>query len=141
MGMNINKMYEALKTGLVEAQEDPFDVAELFHLYEVQKYMSVTNHGWSGYNQLANLKIWEGLPADVRRSIERNTVKFVSRQRADTASLNKVLRARLTHQGMIFNEADVASFRAKLGPFYPRWKQSIGERAWSLLEGHVGKLG
>lgn len=141
MSMNINKMYEALKTGLVEAQEDPFDVAELFHLYEVQKYMSVTNHGWSGYNQLANLKIWEGLPGDVRRSIERNTVKFVSQQRADTASLNKVLRTRLAQHGMIFNEADVASFRAKLGSFYPRWRQSIGERAWSLLEGHVGKLG
>ncbi len=30
MGMNINKMYEALKTGVVEAQEDPLDVAELF---------------------------------------------------------------------------------------------------------------
>jgi TRAP-type C4-dicarboxylate transport system substrate-binding protein len=65
----------------------------------------------------------------------------VSLQRADTASLNKVLRARLTQQGMIFNEADVVSFRAKLGPFYPRWKQSIGECAWLLLERHVGKLG
>jgi hypothetical protein len=40
---------------------------------------------------------------------------------------------------MIFNDADVASFRAKLGPFYARWKRSIGDRAWSLLEAHVGK--
>lgn len=140
MGMNINKMYEALKSGVVEAQEDPLDVAELFHLYEVQKYMSMTNHSWSGYNQLANLKIWQGLPADVRQSIERNTVKFVRLQRADTAALNKELRARLTQRGMMFNDADVASFRAKLGPFYARWKQSIGDRAWSLLEAHVGKL-
>jgi TRAP-type transport system periplasmic protein len=139
-GMNINKMYEALKTGVVEAQEDPLDVAELFHLYEVQKYMSMTNHSWSGYNQLANLKIWQGLPADVRQSIERNTVKFVRLQRADTAALNKELRGRLTQRGMMFNDADVASFRAKLGPFYARWKQSIGDRAWSLLEAHVGKL-
>ena len=75
-GMNINKMYDALKTGQVEAQEDPFDVAELFHIYAVNKYMNVTNHWWSGYNQIANTKIWEGLPADVRRSIERNTVKY-----------------------------------------------------------------
>jgi tripartite ATP-independent transporter DctP family solute receptor len=140
MGMNINKMYEALKAGVVEAQEDPLDVAELFHLYEVQKYMSMTNHSWSGYNQLANLKIWQGLPADIRQSIERNTVKFVRLQRADTASLNKELRGRLTQRGMIFNDADVGSFRAKLGPFYARWKQSIGDRAWSLLEAHVGKL-
>lgn len=140
MGMNINKMYEALKSGVVEAQEDPLDVAELFHLYEVQKYMSMTNHSWSGYNLLANLKIWQGLPADVRQSIERNAVKFVRLQRADTASLNRELRPRLIQQGMIFNDADVASFRAKLKPFYADWKQSIGDRAWSLLEAHVGKL-
>lgn len=140
MGMPISKMHDALKAGVVEAQEDPLDVAELFHLYEVQKYMSITNHGWSGYNQTANLKFWQGLPAGIQETIERNTVKFVRLQRADTASLNGELRARLTQQGMIFNDADVASFRAKLGPFYPRWKQSIGDRAWSLLEAHVGKL-
>jgi len=139
-GMNINEMYEALKSGVVEAQEDPLDVAELFHLYEVQKYMSLTNHNWSGYNQIANGKIWRGLPDDVRASIERNTAKFTRLQRADTAALNGELRPRLTQQGMIFNDVDVATFRAKLGPFYANWKKSIGERAWSLLEGHVGKL-
>lgn len=140
VGMNINKMYDALKSGVVEAQEDPLDVAELFRLYEVQKYMSITNHGWSGYNALANLNVWNGLPADVRRSIEKNIVKYVRLQRADTASFNNVLRGELTKQGMIFNDADVASFRRKLGPFYARWRQAIGSRAWTLLEGHVGKL-
>jgi tripartite ATP-independent transporter DctP family solute receptor len=140
MSMNINKMYDALKTGVVEAQEDPLDVAELFHLYEVQKYMSMTDHSWSGYNLLANSRIWQGLPTDIRQSIERNTVKFARLQRADTESLNRGLRARLIQRGMIFNDADVASFRAKLGPFYAQWKQSIGDRAWSLLEAHVGKL-
>ena len=140
IGMNINNIYNALKTGMVEAQEDPLDIAELFHLYELQKYMSMTNHSWSGHNLLANLKIWQGLPADVRQSIERNAAKFARLQRADTASLNKELRARLIVQGMIFNDADVASFRAKLAPFYAHWKQSIGDRAWSLLETHVGKL-
>ena len=140
VGMNINKMYDALKAGTVEAQEDPLDVAELFHLYEVQKYMSMTNHGWSGYNALANLKAWQGLPEDVRKTIERNVVKFVRLQRADTASFNKELRTKLTQQGMVFNDVDVASFRTRLGPFYARWKDSIGSKAWSLLEGHVGKL-
>ncbi len=139
-GMNINKMYDALKAGQVEAQEDPLDVAELFHLYEVQKYMSMTNHSWSGYNMITNIKIWQGLPADVRQSIERNTVKYAKLQRADAASMNGELRPRLTQQGMIFNDADVASFRAKLAPFYAQWKQSIGDRAWTLLEAHVGKL-
>lgn len=141
VGMTIDKMHDALKSGVVEAQEDPLDVAELFHLYEVQKYMSMTNHSWSGYNLVVGNKLWDALPADVRKVIERNAVKYVRLQRHDTDSFNGELRRRLMARGMIFNDAETASFRAKLGSFYPRWRESIGSRAWSLLEGHVGKLG
>lgn len=141
VGMTIDKMHDALKAGTVQAQEDPLDVAELFHLYEVQKYMSITNHSWSGYNLVAGSKFLDTLPADMRRVIERNVVKYVRLQRRDTDSFNGELRRRLTARGMIFNNADTASFRARLGSFYPRWRDSIGNRAWSLLEGHVGKLG
>ena len=42
---------------------------------------------------------------------------------------------------MVFNDPDTASFRVGLGSFYARWKQSIGQRATSLLEAHVGRLG
>jgi hypothetical protein len=41
---------------------------------------------------------------------------------------------------MVFNQVDAASFKAMLGAYYARWKQEIGQRTWSLLEGHVGKL-
>jgi tripartite ATP-independent transporter DctP family solute receptor len=140
-GMNLNMLHDALKAGRVEAQDDPFDVAKLFKLYEVQKYMSVTNHSWSGYNLLANLKTWQALPADVRRVIERNTQKYTRLQRADTAGLNRELRAELTQLGMVFNNADTASFRAPLGQFYAHWKESIGTKATSLLEAQVGRLG
>jgi len=140
-GMNINMLHDALKAGRVEAQEDPLDVAELFKLYEVQKYMSITNHSWSGYNLLTNLKMWQALPADVQGVIERNTRKFTRLQRADGARLNGVLRTELTQRGMVFNNADASSFRAPLGEFYARWKKSIGSRATSLLEANVGRLG
>jgi tripartite ATP-independent transporter DctP family solute receptor len=140
VSMNINSLYAGLKAGTAEAQEDPLDVIELFKLYEVQKYVSMTNHSWSGYNLLANLKLWQRLPADVQNSILHNAEKFVRLQRADTDGLNNTLRAELIKQGMAFNETDVASFRARLGTFYEHWKESVGEKAWSLLESHVGKL-
>jgi len=140
-GMNINMLHDALKAGRVEAQEDPLDVAELFKLYEVQKYMSMTNHSWSGYNLIANLKMWQALPAEIQRVIERNAEKFVRLQRADAARLNGKLRAELTHRGMLFNDPDTASFRAPLGGFYARWKESIGSKATSLLEAQVVRLG
>jgi TRAP-type transport system periplasmic protein len=137
---NFNKLYETLKSGTAEAQTNPLAVAELLQLYEVQKYVSMTNHGWSGFNLLANWKLWQRLPTDVQGIIERNAVKFVRLQRADLNALNTEFRAKLAMQGMTFNEADTSSFRPRLASYYARWKGTIGERAWSLLEAHVGKL-
>ncbi len=139
-GMNINALHDALKTGRVEAQDDPFDVAELFKLYEVQRYMNVTKHSWSGYNLLANWKMWQLLPADIQATIERNAQKYVRMQRADAAALNRKLRTELTRRGMLFIDSDIATFRAPLGPFYTRWKNAIGSKATSLLEAQVGAV-
>ena len=139
--MNLTRLYDGLKSGMAEAQDDPWDVVELFKLYEFQKYASVTEHSWSGYNLLASQKVWQGLPTDVQRVIETNTRKFVALQRADNEALNAHLREDLARRGMIFNEVDKASFRPTLTAFYPRWKQHIGQRTWELLEAHVGRLG
>ncbi len=139
--MNIDKMYASLKEGIVEAQTDPLTIVELFKLYEVQKYVSLTSHVWGGFNLIANLKTWQKLPADARGVIERNTAKYVRLQRAANQSLNDSLRSKLTDQGMTFNEADKQSFRALLGAYYAHWKQVVGPEAWSLLEAHTGKLG
>jgi tripartite ATP-independent transporter DctP family solute receptor len=140
--VNIKDLYEALKTRRVDGQENPLVITEVNKLYEVTKYMSVTHHMWSGFNLLANLKFWEGLPADVQGIVDRNVTKYVAQQRAYTNELNKQLETKLAERGMIFNVADVASFRAKLGNgFYQRWRAQLGETAWTLLEAEVGKLG
>ena len=137
---NLNKLYETLKNGTAEAQTNPLAAAEFLKLYEVQKYVSMTNHGWSGFNLLANLKLWQSFPRGVQQVIERNALKFVRQQRADHDALNAEFRTKLAQQGMTFNEADTSSFRPRLASYYARWKETVGSRAWSLLEAHVGKL-
>lgn len=137
---NFNKIYEVLRTHEADAQDNPLNVAELLKLYEVQKYISLTNHIWSGFNLIANLKMWQGLPPDVRRIIERNSEKYVKLQRADTDKMNHELPPRLEQRGMAINQPDAASFRARLGDYYAHWKDTIGSKAWALLESHVGKL-
>ena len=140
--MNITTLHAALESDLVEAQADPISIVALFKLYEVQNYVNMTNHAWSGFSLIANLRAWQRLPADVQGVIERNARTFAARQRADNAVLNGPQgRARLIERGMVFNDLDTAPFRAGLGHFYARWKQEIGQRATSLLEAHVGRLG
>ena len=139
--MNLTRVYDALKAGTVDAQDDPWDVVELFKFYEVQKYASVTDHSWSGYNMLSSMKVWQSLPADVQRVIETNAKKFVALQRADTDNLNEQLRRDLEHHGMMFNTPDLPSFHAVLPSYYPRWRDHVGTRAWTLLQQYTGPLG
>jgi TRAP-type C4-dicarboxylate transport system substrate-binding protein len=140
--VNFDQLYDTLKTKTADAQDNPLNIVELLKLYEVQQYESMTSHMWSGFNLIANLKNWERLPSDVQAVIQRNAAKYAKLQRADNDGLNNSLRAKLIQRGMKFNDVtDASSFKGLLGGYYARWKQEIGQKTWSLLESHVGKMG
>jgi tripartite ATP-independent transporter DctP family solute receptor len=136
-----NQIYDALKTGRVDAQENPLAILEGFKLYELVKYVSLTNHMWSGFNAMAHPATWKALPDDIRGTIERNVTKYVRQQRQDQAALNASLRDDFVKRGLIFNDVDQTAFRAKLPGVYAIWKEKLGSKCWSLVEAEVGKLG
>jgi tripartite ATP-independent transporter DctP family solute receptor len=135
------QLYDALASGTVEAQENPLAVLEGFRLYELVKYVSLTNHMWSGFNLMAHLPTWRSLPDEIKGVIDRNAVKYVRRQREQQDTLNACLRADLADRGLAFNEVDQAGFRARLPGVYTAWKEKLGAKCWSLLETEIGKLG
>ena len=63
--INFNETYTALQTKLVDGEENPYAIIDSAHLYEVQHYLSVTNHMWSAYHLLGNNDAWQALPADI----------------------------------------------------------------------------
>jgi TRAP-type C4-dicarboxylate transport system substrate-binding protein len=138
--INSIDIYAALKDGRAEAQENPLALVDSFKLYEVVKYVSMTGHMWSGFNQMAHLPTWQRLPADLQQVIERNVARAVRLQRQDQAEANDRLRAELTAaRGLTFNDVDQAPFRAALSGFYRTWKEKLGPRCWSLLEEAAGQ--
>jgi TRAP-type transport system periplasmic protein len=140
--LNFAETYTALQTRLVDGQENPYAIIDTARLYEVQKYLSVTNHMWSAYHVLGNADAWRALPSDVRAMVERNLTTYALRQRRDTALRNASLAEKLVRRGMILNRADVSGFRARLtaSGFYEKWRATFGARAWGLLEAHAGRL-
>src|ERR1700756_5401373 len=82
-----NKIYDALKVGTVDGQENPLGILEGFKLYELVKYVSLTNHMWSGFNAMAHAGTWQSLPGDIKGTIERNFTKYVRAQRDDQEAL------------------------------------------------------
>jgi tripartite ATP-independent transporter DctP family solute receptor len=138
--VNSNAIYDALKSDKVDAQENPLALIDLFKLYEVLKYVSMTNHMWSGFNLLAHLPTWQRLPADIRTVTERNVTKYVQLQRQDQETMNSRLRAELARRGLVFNDVDAAPFRRQLSEFYRTWKSQLGTKCWTLLEAESGAL-
>jgi TRAP-type transport system periplasmic protein len=140
--INFNEVYSALQTRVVEGQENPIALISSAKLYEVQKYLSKTNHMWDGYWLLASGRVWNRLPQDVRGVIQKNINEKALAQREDLAKLNVSLEKELADKGMQVSNVDGAAFRAKLqsAGFYKEWRQKFGDEAWKALEKHVGAI-
>jgi tripartite ATP-independent transporter DctP family solute receptor len=140
--INFSEVYSALQTKVVDGQENPLAVIFFAKLYEVQKYLSVTNHMWDGFWFLANGKAWNALPDDVRAVIAKNLNQSGIDQRADIKKANDTLQADLTSKGLEFITVDPAPFRAKLqaAGFYKEWRAKYGDDAWAVLEKFTGPI-
>lgn len=65
-----SEVYQALQTGVVDGTENPPSNLYTQKMHEVQKHVTVTNHGYLGYAVIVNKKFWDGLPADVRTELD-----------------------------------------------------------------------
>ena len=133
-------MYEVLKARQFDGQSDPLGVVLSLKLYEVQSYLSLTAHWWSGFTLLANAAAWGALPRSVHAVVERNAEKFALLQRGDVEKINAVGAEELARLGMQVNTADIASFRNRLGDFYKSWRAKAGPEMWRLLESYAGGI-
>jgi tripartite ATP-independent transporter DctP family solute receptor len=132
--INSDSIYAAIKDGRADAQENPLTLADQFKLYEVVKYVAMTDHMWSGFNLLAHLPTWQRLPEDIKGIIDRNVARHVRLQRQDQIAANTRLRTELAARGLEFNTPDAAPFKKQLAGVYSTWKEKLGTRCWSLLQ-------
>ena len=69
--MAFSEVYQALQTGVVDGTENPHSNLFTQKMHEVQKHMTVSDHGYLGYAVITNKKFWDGLPADIRTALEK----------------------------------------------------------------------
>ena len=68
--MAFSEVYQALQTGVVDGTENPISNLYTQKMHEVQKHLTVTDHGYLGYAVIVNKKFWDGLPADIRKQLD-----------------------------------------------------------------------
>ncbi len=140
--LNFSEAYTALQTHVVDGQENPLSIVDTAKFYEVQKYVSMTNHMWDGYWMLCNGRAWKAVPDDVRQVVSRELNRAAEEDRKDIAALDASLRSQLEAKGMQFNTPDPAPFRAALerAGFYEQWRKTFGNDAWDAMESYAGRL-
>ena len=69
--MAFSEVYQALQTGVVDGTENPHSNLFTQKMHEVQKHMTLTDHGYLGYAVITNKKFWDGLPAEVRTQLDK----------------------------------------------------------------------
>jgi C4-dicarboxylate-binding protein DctP len=63
-------VYQALQTGVVDGTENPPSNLFTQKMHEVQKFVTLSDHGYLGYAVIVNKKFWDGLPADIRKQLD-----------------------------------------------------------------------
>jgi C4-dicarboxylate-binding protein DctP len=129
--MAFSEVYSALQQGVVDGTENPVSNFYTQKMNEVQKYTTISNHGYLGYAVVTNKQFWDGLPADIRSALtaamkeatafERN----IAQQENDDA-LEKV-RAAKTTEVYVLPESERAAWRKALLPVHAEFENIIGK--------------
>ncbi|WP_343586509.1 TRAP transporter substrate-binding protein [Herbaspirillum sp.] len=140
--INFNELYTALQTKLVDGQENGLVAIDAGKLYEVQKYISQTNHIWDPFWLLGNRRAFNNLPDDLKAIVRREFDRASVEQRGDVEQLNATLKDQLVKKGIVFDTANRDAFRKALADagFYKEWKDKFGAAPWAALESAVGKM-
>src|SRR5215475_3706202 len=129
--MAFSDVYQALQTGVVDGQENTWSNIYTQKMHEVQKYATVTNHGYIGYVVVVNKKFWDGLPADVRDACAKAMKEATefgnsqSQQENDQA-LEMIKKAGKTEILTLTPEQDEAMRKAMM-PVYKEVSSRVGQ--------------
>ena len=130
----IGEVYTALQTHLIDGEETTLVSMEALKFYEVQKYLSATNHTCASAYIFCNGEAWSALPADVQAILDKHMLVYGKRLVSDQLSLEAVLPDKLQRLGLAFNVANYESFKAPLHDLYGKWRTAFGPTWWGLIE-------
>eukprot|EP01037_Dinobryon_pediforme_P018959 gene18959-19298_t len=126
-----SEVYQALKTGLVDGTENPPSNLYTQKMDEVQKYVTISDHGYLGYAVIVNKKFWDGLPADIRTALEgamQEATRYANAiaQQENDAALAAVQK---TGKTIIYRLSDKekAAWRAALLPVQTQMAERVGK--------------
>ena len=133
----------ALRDGVVEGTENTPSNMYTQKMHESQKHLTVSNHGYLGYAVIVNKKFWDGLPSDVRSTLERamrdaTAYEKTIAQRTNDAALESIRRAGTTTIHTL-DPQQQAAWRRAMNPVYGQMETRIGKDIVRAISREVGR--
>jgi C4-dicarboxylate-binding protein DctP len=140
--MAFSEVYNALMTGVVDGTENPISNFYTQKMHEVQKHLSVTNHGYLGYAVIVNKKFWDGLPADIRGQLEtamEQATRYAN-QIAQVENDQALEAVRKTGKTQIYvpTKDEKAALKKALVPVHQKMESRIGKEVIQAVYKEVG---
>jgi C4-dicarboxylate-binding protein DctP len=138
-----SEVYQALQTGVVDGTENPPSNMYTQKMHEVQKYVTVSNHGYLGYAVIVNKKFWDGLPADIRTALDKamkdaTTFEKAIAQRDNDLALEAIKKAGKT-EIYTLSVKEQADWRKAMLPVQQQMESRIGKGLISAINTEAAK--
>ncbi|MDP2619754.1 MAG: TRAP transporter substrate-binding protein [Hyphomicrobiales bacterium] len=142
ISMNIGEVYLALQQGVIDGQENPLSNIRKWSWFEVQKYISMSNHVYTPITLVMNLKRYDSLTDEQRSAVLRAGAKaaVASRQYGADNDAKLLDEIKTLSKGQVeFNDIDSAAFKAATKPIAKEIAKIAGEDFTDAVMAAVSK--
>jgi tripartite ATP-independent transporter DctP family solute receptor len=141
--MAFSELFAALETKAVDGQENPYTTILSSKFYEVQKYVTATNHVYSPWIVLVSKKYWDGLSKDEQKVLLEAAKKSRDFERKDTREASSKALAELRTKGMEFSKLapkETGRLRDRLTKINASIANDVGMDLWDETQKELAKL-
>ena len=137
VNVDFSETYNALQTGAIDGQENPFDTTTDMNFHEVQRYATVSNHGVLDQFVMVGKAWFDKLPPELQEAVMKGVeagaaVTVQKTHEAESVSRKKMMDAGVTIKEL--NEAEMKEWRAAFAPVRQVYIDNYGDEAKALLE-------
>ncbi|SMP51186.1 TRAP transporter substrate-binding protein [Anoxynatronum buryatiense] len=133
-----SELYSALQTGTVDGQENPYSNIASRKFYEVQDYMTISDHGFMGYALIMSKAKYDAMPADLQALLQEVSNEVAAWQWEQTAAMDSEYLQEIIDAGMIVDEfgpAEKEAYRAATAVVYDEFAaKENGQELLDLVE-------
>ena len=125
--MAFAEVFTALQQGTIDGQENPLAIISTSRLYEVQKYVALTNHNYSPMVLVISKKVWDSFPDDIKATFKELAKSNAKVERQMLKEADEKYVADMKTFGTVITKPDTTAFREKVKPVYDKYSKEIGE--------------